>query len=144
MSWRRGPTKLTFCREQDRVDRAKVPKEVDFVQDQPPPVRISHLSVATWDNGLTFNEANMVPLGSNGDIPLQVTYEAANCKLFSTWEMARSVEALWKKVVEVAWKGGKCVKGSTTERDQKMGGVPKYRNEVEDEWRLEKGPGSTK
>ena len=83
----------------------------------------------------------MIPVNFTSDIPLQYTYEAANCKIFFTWDMLRNAESLWRKVAEVTWEGGRCVKGSTTEMNDKMGSMPPFRKGVEDKYRLEKGPG---
>ncbi|KAK0653177.1 hypothetical protein B0T16DRAFT_427366 [Cercophora newfieldiana] len=85
---------------------------------------------------LAVNEANMVPIDGIGDIPLQFTYEAANCKIFFTWDMLRAIENLWHTVANVTWNGAKCEKGSITEEDGRMGGVPPFRKSVEDKYHL--------
>jgi hypothetical protein len=79
------------------------------------------------------------PLGS---VPLQFRYEAANCRLFYTWDMARDITAVWKAAAGVAWEGAKCVPGSTTNADGTMGSVPEYSKKVEDQYGVGKGPGS--
>lgn len=112
-----------------------------------PPLRVAGVDLLGWGTSVSFNVANMVPLGVDGEegdggLPLQFRYEAANCRLFYTWEMARRIEAVWSAVVGVAWGGGRCVEGSTTEADGRMGGVPKFREGVEDRYKLGKGPGA--
>ena len=92
--------------------------------------------------GTVVNEANMVPVGDPEGLPLEVTYEAANCKLFYSFESMVDVEKLWEQVADVAWKKGKCVDGSTTGRDSRMGGVPAYTHAAEDQYRLGEGVGS--
>lgn len=89
------------------------------------------------------NEASMVPADDLDGLPLEVTYEAANCKLFYSFESMVDVEKLWAQAAEVAWKKGKCVHGSTTRKDSRIGGVPAYTRAVEDQYRLGKGIGST-
>ncbi len=69
-------------------------------------------------------------------------YEAVNCRVFYTWEMAPGVEAIWKKVAAVAWRGGRCAKGSTTEEDDIIGGWPGYTQKVEARYKLGRGPGA--
>lgn len=109
-----------------KFDTANVPGETAHLTGQSPPLQAT----------VVVNEANMVPANGKSNISLQFTYEAANWKLFYTWE------TLWKRVVDVTWNGGKYVKGSTTENDGKMGGVPEFQMGVEDKHRLERGPGS--
>jgi hypothetical protein len=89
---------------------------------------------------LPYN-GNASDLGQ-GEIPLQFRYEAANCRLFFTWEMARDITALWKAVAGAAWRGKKCAPGSTTNSDGTIGGVPGYTKMVEDRYRLGKGAGA--
>ena len=80
---------------------------------------------------LSFNVMNMFPFNSTEDaVPLEFAYEAANCKLFFTWEMMTDITALWRAVALAAWDGGKCVVGSTTESDVTMGGVPDTRRRL--------------
>lgn len=111
-----------------------MPEEVKdrFVPEEYPPVRTDSARV---------NEANMYPVWGR-EVPLQFVYEAASCKLFYTWEDLTSAVGLWDRVAEVTWGRGRCVKGSTTERDDRMGGVPGYRREVEDRFKPDaKWPG---
>ncbi|KAK5651826.1 hypothetical protein OQA88_11595 [Cercophora sp. LCS_1] len=103
-----------------------------FLHEEEPPVKTSAVIV---------NEANMYPVGKS-QIPMQFAYEAANCKLFYKWDDLASIQGLWDRVADVTWGKGKCVKGSTTEKDDRMGGVPGYRKEVEDRFKLDaKWPG---
>ncbi|KAI5461859.1 hypothetical protein BGZ63DRAFT_414491 [Mariannaea sp. PMI_226] len=53
--------------------------------------------------------------------PLQFQYQAANCRLFYTQAMTREVTEQWRAAASVAWKNGKCVRGSTTNDDNTMG-----------------------
>ncbi|KAK3322649.1 hypothetical protein B0H66DRAFT_620373 [Apodospora peruviana] len=125
-----------------------------------PPLRTTGFGESVnlgWGDAVSFNLGNAFPMPSPNkmndsnvleevetSVPLQFRYEAANCKLFYTWEMARDITAVWKAVVEVTWKKGKCVKGSTTEDDGTMGGIPGFREEVVDRYQLPVGPGSVK
>lgn len=43
---------------------------------------------------LVVNEANMVPVDDPDGLPLEVTYEAADCKLFYPFESMVDVEKL--------------------------------------------------
>jgi hypothetical protein len=91
-----------------------------------------------------FNVVNMFPWGekTEGAMPLQMRYEAANCKLFFTWEMARDITAVWRAAAAAAWRGEKCVPGSTTNSDGTMGGIPGYTEKVVDQYGLGDGPGA--
>ncbi|KAK4442130.1 hypothetical protein QBC34DRAFT_444409 [Podospora aff. communis PSN243] len=128
-----------------KYNASDVPPGLDVVPNTPGPLRLSITDTpgASWRQGVKFNFANVVPLGDKEDaVPMQFRYVAANCKIFYTWEMARDITALWRKVVDVAWKGGRCVEGSTTEEGGKMGGLPEYEVGVEDEYKLGDGPGA--
>ena len=127
------------------INRTTAPSGVRVVPDHPPPMRIRFSPVrgSDWKDGFAFNVANMIPLNASDDaIPYQFLYEAANCKLFFTWEMARDVTAIWKAAASAAWGQGKCVKGSTTTSDGTLGGMVPYDEGVDDEYRLGAGPGS--
>ncbi|KAM7198300.1 hypothetical protein V8F33_005091 [Rhypophila sp. PSN 637] len=132
------------------VDRSNVP---DGLQIPPPidstlPLRILSAQGhrASWASGMTINLANAIPWDSpddgEGALPYQMMYEAANCKLFYTWDMSREIVNVWKAAASVAWNGGKCVKGSTTTEDGRIGGVPKYSSKVDDKYSLGPGPGA--
>ncbi|KAK4196429.1 hypothetical protein QBC40DRAFT_234455 [Triangularia verruculosa] len=119
-----------------------------------PPIRMPDVlpraSLYLGGANVDYNLGNMFPYDLDkgeiiGDkhLPLQMRYEAAHCKLFFTWEMMREVTAIWKAVKEVAWGGGKCVKGSSTGPDGRIGDkTVTYSKEVEDKYKLGKGPGS--
>ena len=51
----------------------------------------------------------------NSDIPVQFTYEAADCRLWYTPPMVNDMRVLWTAVAEATWGFGKqyCVPGST-------------------------------
>ncbi|KAL2146372.1 hypothetical protein VTI28DRAFT_4125 [Corynascus sepedonium] len=109
-----------------------------------PPLRVSQVNAIGWASLLQFNVADTLLPGEDDAevVPMQFRYEAANCRLFFTWDMARNITAVWKATAGAAWRGAKCVPGSTTNADGTIGGVPKYRKEVEDQYRLGKGPGA--
>ncbi|KAK1828909.1 hypothetical protein QBC39DRAFT_436050 [Podospora conica] len=94
--------------------------------------------------GTVVNEASMVPASDPDSLPLEVTYEAANCRLFYSFETMVDVEKLWEQVADVTWKRGRCVDGSTTEKDSRIGRVPPYTPAVEDRYKLGKGVGSAR
>ncbi|KAK0624444.1 hypothetical protein B0T14DRAFT_196434 [Immersiella caudata] len=126
-------------------NRTDVPPGLDLVPATPGPLRLSVADTiaSSWHQGVHINLANLVPLGEEPDaLPLQFRYRAANCKIFFTWEMARDITAIWRKVIDVAWKGGRCVEGSTTEKGGAMGGLPEYDESVKDEYTLGDGPGA--
>ncbi|KAK4031867.1 hypothetical protein C8A01DRAFT_51188 [Parachaetomium inaequale] len=131
------------------VDRTTVPPGVSIPPPPRggynPPLRVSGVDALGWGGLTTFNVANtLLPGEDEGEVvPMQFRYEAANCRLFFTWEMAKDVEAVWRRVAEAAWRGGRCVPGSTTEADGRIGGVPPgYREGVEDRYRVGEGPGA--
>ncbi len=139
---------LTFPTD---FDRSTLPEGVKTVppQDYLPPLRVPstglNIGPSRWGGSFSFNVANGLPVNATeetGSTWLQMLYEPANCKLFYTWEMMTDIKAVWRAVVEVAWGGGKCVRGSTAEGDDTIGGVPKYSEKVEDRYKLGKGPGS--
>lgn len=47
----------------------------------------------------------------------QFVKEDADCRLFYTKEMIKDVTNVWKKAVDVAWDGGKCIVGGLSKRD---------------------------
>ncbi len=145
-----GPV-MSFASFPD-FDRAKVPEGLRMPPvslsnkishtSYKPPLRLAGIDLLGWGAGVSFNVANMLPFGEEkGGLPLQMRYEAANCKLFFTWEMAREIEAVWRAVAGVAWRGSKCVRGSTTNGDGTIGGVPGFVEGVEDRYELGRGPG---
>jgi hypothetical protein len=133
-------------------DRTQAPEGLQLPPDPwnyRPPLRLGGSQGSDqWSSSAQFNVGEMLPYNGNasdlgqGEIPLQFRYEAANCRLFFTWEMARDITALWKAVAGAAWRGKKCAPGSTTNSDGNIGGVPGYTKMVEDRYRLGKGPGA--
>jgi hypothetical protein len=121
-----------------------VPEDIKFAApptDYNPPLRVNGVSDSS--GAVAFNPENAVMPGDPlGSVPLQFRYEAANCRLFYTWDMARDITAVWKAAAGVAWEGAKCVPGSTTNADGTMGSVPEYSKKVEDQYGVGKGPGS--
>ncbi len=135
-------------------DEAAVPKGLRLPPNVPsippregqylPPLRLTSDPLYGWGLAVQFNVANAVPLKEGGGgVPLQMRYEAADCRVFGTWESAGDATGLWKRVVDVAWKGGKCVEGSTGRKDGRMGGEKVgCSKRVEDRYRLGSGPGA--
>ncbi|KAK1749624.1 hypothetical protein QBC47DRAFT_465453 [Echria macrotheca] len=109
------------------------------VPTTPPPLRLRVQNLGSlpgrWGENIRFSLANITPLGDKMDaLPLQFRYQAAHCKVFFTWEMTRSIEKVWERVMDVAWKGGKCVDGSSTGPGGTMGTETRgYDKEVEEE-----------
>ncbi|KAH9240739.1 hypothetical protein K456DRAFT_1717521 [Colletotrichum gloeosporioides 23] len=92
-------------------------------------------------DGWTVNSANVYP---NDDLgaPLQFHYEAANCKLFYTWDTLTNMTSLWSAVADVKWNGAKCVKGSTANDDGAMDtSTPGYSDKVLSGFAWTAGPG---
>lgn len=132
------------------VDREAVPEGLMIppaAEGFAPPLRVPAIEGVKglgWGSTVLFNVVNMFPWGEKveGAVPLQMRYEAANCKLFFTWEMARDITAVWGAAAAAAWRGGKCVPGSTTNADGTMGGIPGYTEKVVDQYGLGDGPGA--
>ena len=61
----------------------------------------------------SVNSLNNLRQGDETNTPLEFVYEAADCKLFYTRGTWSDPRALWKHVVDVQWRGGRCVEGST-------------------------------
>ncbi|KAH7141297.1 hypothetical protein B0J13DRAFT_585706 [Dactylonectria estremocensis] len=53
--------------------------------------------------------------------PVHFRYEAANCRLFYTQLMTKDVTEQWRHAHDAAWKGAKCVAGSTSNDDNTIG-----------------------
>lgn len=51
------------------------------------------------------------------EVPTQFTVQAANCRLFYTPDTVLNVVGIWERVADVAWRGEKCVPGSTANSD---------------------------
>ena len=129
----------------EEVDRSAAPPGVVIPPDPVtgrPPLRMG--SMYGWAGGMSVNLMNLSPVEEgDGAVPAQMRYEAANCKLFFTWEMMRDITVLWREVVDVTWGEGRCVAGSTTNDDGTMGWTaPGYTAAVEDEYKLGPGPGA--
>ncbi|KAK4177825.1 hypothetical protein QBC36DRAFT_326230 [Triangularia setosa] len=143
-----------FVSPNPRNASTPLPPGVKLPANGKPPLRIPDaLPTAVRDIGganVAYNLGNMFPYDlekgeiiGDEEIPLQMRYQAAHCRLFFTWEMVRDVTAIWRAVREVAWGNGKCVRGSSTGRDGRIGNTTlPYSKEVEDKYKLGKGPGS--
>ncbi|KAF9877894.1 peptidase s41 family protein [Colletotrichum karsti] len=85
------------------------PGDVDvtpFADDVPP---LAGPPTSSW----VVNSANVYLDDDLEGAPVQFRYEAANCKLFYTWETVTDLRRLWEAVAGVKWRGGRCVEGST-------------------------------
>ncbi|KAK4119830.1 hypothetical protein N657DRAFT_684142 [Parathielavia appendiculata] len=146
----RGGPSMSFMLMPD-FNRSQVPEGLTLPPDKftyRPPLRVGGSQGGdSWAMTVTFNSVDLLPYKGNtsdlgqGEVPLQFRYEAANCRLFYTWDMARDITAIWKAVAGVAWGGKKCAPG-TTNADGMMGGVPTYSKVVDDQYRLGKGAGA--
>ncbi|TLD11941.1 hypothetical protein PspLS_11298 [Pyricularia sp. CBS 133598] len=78
------------------------------------------------------NWNNEFAVGAARDaVPLQFSYEAAHCRRFYTAENFMDQKTVWADAAAVAWKGAKCVRGSTVNGDGTIGkggldGAPGY------------------
>lgn len=54
-------------------------------------------------------------------LPLHFKYEAANCRLFYTRNMAIDVTEAWRQAAKIAFQNGTCVSGSTVNSDGTIG-----------------------
>ncbi|KAL2171374.1 hypothetical protein VTG60DRAFT_3016 [Thermothelomyces hinnuleus] len=109
-----------------------------------PPLRVSQVDAIGWASLLQFNVANTLLPGEEEEEEEKggvFRYEPAHCRLFFTWAMAADITAVWVTAARAAWRGARCVPGSTTNADGTISGRPPYRAEVEDRYRLGKGPG---
>ena len=65
-----------------------------------------------WIRSLTFNLKDQIRKDS--EIPLQFTYEAADCRIFYTTPMITDYTVLWTTAANAIWKNSSlCVDGST-------------------------------
>ncbi|KAK0671281.1 hypothetical protein QBC41DRAFT_58256 [Cercophora samala] len=143
-----------FVSPDPRNASTPLPPGVKLPVNGKPPLRMPvALPTATRDIGganVGYNLGNMFPYDlergeiiGDKEVPLQMRYQAAHCKLFFTWEMARDITAIWRAAREIAWGDGKCVRGSSTGRGGRIGNTTlPYSKEVEDRYKLGKGPGS--
>lgn len=60
-----------------------------------------------------INYRNNYRRGDATDTPLQFVKDYADCRLWYTMPMLYDPVAVWDAVVDVMWKGGECVPGST-------------------------------
>jgi hypothetical protein len=75
----------------------------------------------------SINLRNAYPRNDSSGIPEQFLYQAANCRIFHTAETLTSIEKMWMRVADIAWRGGKCAPGSTVHDDGTMGWAsPEY------------------
>ncbi|KAF2002471.1 hypothetical protein P154DRAFT_520938 [Amniculicola lignicola CBS 123094] len=59
-----------------------------------------------------FNSLDNLRMNDTTETPLEFVYEAADCRLFYTFESTQSPVPLWQQAVDAKWGGGKCVPGS--------------------------------
>ncbi|KAH8663648.1 hypothetical protein BGZ60DRAFT_565680 [Tricladium varicosporioides] len=64
-----------------------------------------------------FNLRNNYNSSSNTEHPLQFTYEATNCRIFFQPTDLYDITGLWSRVANVTWGSGKCVPGSSVNKD---------------------------
>ncbi|KAK1524624.1 peptidase S41 family protein [Colletotrichum paranaense] len=116
---------------------AKPPEGIDMTPFADPNPPLAGLPTDTW----TVNSANIYLDDDLNGVPMQFIYEAANCKLYYTWETLTNMTSLWTAVAMVKWNGAKCVPGSTTNDDYTIGSVPGYTNKVVSSFKWAAGPG---
>lgn len=73
------------------------------------------------DAGGRVNSRNGYSTDDIDGLPLHFKYEAANGRLFYTQLMSADVRETWRRAAGVAWRGEKCVRGSTVNDDHTMG-----------------------
>ncbi|WQF75238.1 Putative Tail specific protease, ClpP/crotonase-like domain superfamily [Colletotrichum destructivum] len=123
------PTLGAFATPPDDVDLTP------FAQQDPP---LAGSPTATW----TINSANVYLDDDLDGTPVQFRYEAANCKLYYTWDTLTNMTSLWAAVAGVKWNGGRCVAGSTTNDDGTMGSsTVGYSDKVVSGFQWAAGPG---
>lgn len=114
------------------------PAEIDmtpFTTRNPP---LAGVPTSTW----VVNSANVYLDDDLDGTPVQFRYEAANCKLYYTWDTLRNMTRLWEAVSSVKWDGARCVKGSTTNEDGTMGNsTVGYSDKVVSSFTWSAGPG---
>jgi hypothetical protein len=67
------------------------------------------------------NWPNVYPQARQQGPPLQFVYEAANCRIFYKAAYLTDITAVWRDVVDIAWKDAVCVNGSTVNANSTMG-----------------------
>jgi hypothetical protein len=78
-----------------------------------------------------INVRDGIRAGDETQTPLQFIYQAADCRIWYTAQMAVNVTALWEKVAEVAWGGGKCVDGAVGLGPREARPAPLRKREVD-------------
>ncbi|KAK1982949.1 peptidase S41 family protein [Colletotrichum cereale] len=117
---------------------APPPADVDVTPFAEPDPPLSGPPTDTW----TVNSANIYPDDDLEGTPVQFRYEAANCKLYYTWDTLTNMTSLWAAVADVKWNGGKCVPGSTANDDDTMGtSTPGYSDKIVSSFKWAAGPG---
>ncbi|KAK6073086.1 peptidase S41 family protein [Seiridium cupressi] len=82
------------------------------------PQPLQHLPLTPSGN---LNFRNAYQEGSP-DLPLQFEYQAADCRLFYTYENIRNPATTWLAASQAIWGNGSCVPGSTGGRGSRLGG----------------------
>ncbi|EJT71599.1 hypothetical protein GGTG_10854 [Gaeumannomyces tritici R3-111a-1] len=92
---------------------------------------------------LQFNFRNAYR-DADAQVPQQFVYEASHCRRFYTYDMTRKPAEAWKVAADVAFRGGKCVEGSSTGSDGTLGTEPPRldRDKVRAKHPAYDGPGS--
>ncbi|KXH59549.1 peptidase S41 family protein [Colletotrichum salicis] len=115
----------------------KPPDEIDMTPFAEPNPPLAGLPTDTW----TVNSAKIYLDDDLDGVPVQFRYEAANCKLYYTWEALTNMTSLWTAVANVKWNGAKCVPGSTTNEDDTIGSVSGYTDKVVSNFKFAASPG---
>lgn len=93
-------------------------------------------------SSFVINTANVHRHDNLGGTPAQFAYEAANCKLFYTWDTLTNMTRLWEAVADVEWNGARCVAGSTANDDDTMSNsVREFSQDVVSNLTWIEGPG---
>ncbi|KAI6385789.1 hypothetical protein MCOR07_010710 [Pyricularia oryzae] len=111
--------------------RARRPDPPSGVK-RPPRWPLAVQSLFNWRT----NWNNEFAVGAAADaVPLHFSYEAAHCRRFYRAENVVDHKTTWADAAAVAWKGAKCVKGSTVNGDATIGqggmdGAPAFSEDV--------------
>lgn len=62
--------------------------------------------------GGRINSLDNIRQNDSDQVPLEFVYEAADCRIYETWETRRDPTNLWTMAVDVKWGKGKCADGS--------------------------------
>ncbi|KAI6317443.1 hypothetical protein MCOR34_003978 [Pyricularia oryzae] len=137
----KGAQVVKFQLFQDLLKDAlqKVPKDTKLPDNLP---KIANVPLLPSLSKLSFNFRNAYE-SADSLTPLQFLYEAAHCRRFYTDDMTRKPVEVWKVAVDVAFRGGKCVEGSSIGANNTMGDRPKFdRAKVVSRLAPYNGPGS--